>query len=139
MTYRIKRIKRDASCDEGFYAEGIPHQASQWNAERDAHTNAIHLEGSAYPPKVAIKNDILPRTHEIYNCTTCTHGEPEHPAYTMQHPDTFRVKCKPSCPVVGSLFAARWSEGPRYEDIGCTNWDRRIPIPHKGYMPGVER
>ena len=129
MTYRIKKLHNEP----GWDAVPIDPRVSQWNAERDAKANALHFEAKAYPPKATVKNDIFPRPHEIYNCTTCTHGEKEHPVHTM-NPDTFRVKTKPSC-----VIPNQWSEGPRFVDIGCPSWDRRIPIPHKGYTLGIDK
>ena len=102
---------------------------SQWNRERERIVNSRHFEGRAYSPKVTIKNDIFPRPHEIYNCTSCKLGEPEHPAVKLKNPDTFRVKCK------GNL---QWNEGPRFNDIGCTNWSPRETHPKKGYTPGID-
>ena len=83
----------------------------------------------AYPPKVTIQNDIFPRAHEVYNCTSCTNGEPEHPAHKLKSNETYRVKCK---------WNLQWNEGPRWNDIACPKWDRRVKVPKHGFMPGVE-
>jgi hypothetical protein len=103
---------------------------SQWNAEREAKVNGVHLEARAYPPKVTIRNDIFPRQHEIYNCTTCKLAEPEHPAYTIKNPDTFHVKCKGN---------KQWNEGPRFEDIACWSWYPQERRPRKGYTEGIDK
>lgn len=81
------------------------------------------------PCKVKIENEVFPRAHEIYNCTTCKLGEPEHPAHKLKSRETYRVKCK---------WNMQWNEGPRWNDIGCLKWDRKIKVPRHGYMPGVE-
>ena len=125
MTYRIKRLHNEP----GWDAVPIDPRISQWNSMRDAKTDGLHIEAKAYPPKVTIRNDIFPRTYEVYNCTTCLNGEPEHPAHKTNM-EKFRVKCK------GNM---QWNEGPRTGDIGCPNWDRRIPRPSKGYLEGIER
>jgi hypothetical protein len=88
---------------------------SQWNAEREAKVNATHLIGRAYDPIVKIRNNIFPEPREIYNCTTCENGEPEHPAYKTNI-EKYRVKCK---------WNKQWNEGPRYRDIDCPQWKRR--------------
>ena len=89
----------------------------------------LGLGGNAYAPKVIIKNDIFPREHEVYNCTSCARAEPEHPAWKYKHEETYRVKCK---------FNLHYNTGPRWNDIGCPNWDRKIQKPKGGYAPGIE-
>ena len=131
MTYRIKRLKGE----DGFSARPVDKQVSQWNAERDAKTDSLHLDANAYPPAhVYLKDDTHPRPWEVYNCTTCARAEPEHPAY-KHNQNTYHVKCKPeSCPMPGL-----WKDGPRHGDVGCQYWDRRIKVPHHGLWPGIER
>ena len=121
--------------DPGFLATPIDPRVSQWNAARDAHTDSLHVEGKAYPPKVRARDDTGPRPHEIYNCTTCLNGEPEHPAHKLKNPDSFHVKC--TKPFIAGCVTC-WNDGPRLEDIGCANWERKVPIPRKGYWPGIE-
>jgi hypothetical protein len=81
----------------------------------------------AYPPKVTVKNDIFPRQHEIYNCTSCRRGR-ELPQFPK---DTENYNCR--CTWDGLEHI-----GPRWNDTGCSNWDRKIPIPKHGFMPRVE-
>ena len=129
MTYRIKRIKEEFG---GFEATPIDPRVSQWNAERDAHTNASHLEAKAFPPKkVKIRDDTHPRPHEVYNCTTCTRGR-ELPANKITKED-YHYRCTWD-------LKEHIGEGMKKNlgDNGCPNWDRKIPIPYHGYMPGVE-
>ena len=129
MTYRIKKLKGA----DGFTARPVDKQVSQWNAERDAKINSLHLEAEAFPPAhIYLRNDTHPRPWEVYNCTTCTRAEPEHPV-DKYNQEKFRVRTKTSCPMPGS-----WSEGPRHGDISCQYWDRRIKIPKHGFWPGVE-
>lgn len=120
MTYRIKKLKNES----GWDAIPVDPRISQWNAERETQVNSSHIEARVYPPKVTANEDIFPRSHEIYNCTTCAHGEQEHPAHVVYDPQKFHVRCKPSCPMMGSIFGDKWSDGPRFEDIGCSYWDR---------------
>jgi hypothetical protein len=82
---------------------------------------------------VKIQNDIFPRPHEVYNCTTCARAEPEHPAQKLKNSETYKVKCGPQ-----GLFPGLFQSGPRWNDIGCSKFDRKIPIPKKGFMPGIE-
>ncbi len=136
MTYRIKKIKGES---QGWLATPVDPKVSQWNAAREAHINAQHIEAKVYPPKVTAKNDIFPHSHEIYNCTTCAHGEQEHPANIVQNPEMFHIKCKPSCPIMGSIFNAKYSDGPRFEDINCRYWDRACDAERRIHGPkGIE-
>lgn len=106
----------------------IDPRVSQWNKERDAKTNAQYIEARAYPPKVKIRDDVIPRQHEVYNCTSCRRGR-ELPANKMSQEDYH--------------FFCRWDLkthiGMMVGDNGCQYWDRKIKIPHKGYLEGVER
>jgi hypothetical protein len=94
-------------------------------AEPDLYTMLFE----AHDPKVKIENEIFPRQHEVYNCTTCKNGKPEHPAHKIKDPENFRVRCK---------WNQQWNTGPRWNDIGCPAWDRKLERPRHGLMPGVE-
>ena len=131
MTYRIKRIKGA----DGFTAAPIDKQVSQWNAERDAKTNSLHLEATAYPPeKIEIKNDVYPREHEIYNCTSCSRGR-ELPANKLSKTD-YHYYCRWD---MKTHIGPKNIHGLPLGDNGCQMWGRKVKIPHKGYMEGVER
>ena len=131
MTYRIKRIPHEES---GFVAAPVDPLISQWNAARDAKTNSLHLDAKAYPPKVDIKNDVFPRPHETYNCTTCARGR-ELPQNKISKED-YHYYCRWD---LKTHIGPKNSLGLPLGDNGCPQWDRRVPIPHKGYMEGVER
>ena len=128
MTYRIKKIKGA----DGFTAKPVDKQVSQWNAERDAKINSLHLEAEAFPPaKIYLRNDTHPRPHEVYNCTSCKRGGPNISADNQR----FYSKCaNPQAQTFGA-----WCEGGKWTDIGCPWFDRKIKIPYHGYMPGVEQ
>jgi len=81
----------------------------------------------AYPPKVTVKNDIFPRPHECYNCSSCKRGK-ELPANKLSKED-YHFYCK---------WDLKTHIGLEHHDNACPNWDRKIPVPKHGFMPGVE-
>lgn len=91
------------------------------------------VETKAYAPKVIIKNEIFPRPDEVYNCTSCRNSDPEHPAWKMKDPERYHVKCTGE-----GLFPGRMQTGPRWNDISCPKWSRKIPKYPKGYNPGID-
>ena len=70
MTYRIKKLKNES----GWDAIPIDPRVSQWNAEREAKTDAKHIEMKVWEPKVRERSGILPTIEELKNCTTCVKG-----------------------------------------------------------------
>jgi hypothetical protein len=73
----------------------------------------IKTRAEAFDPTVIVS----PPNWEVYNCTTCGNAEPEPPA-NKKDANIFRVRCKGN-----NLWnKGMWNEGPRFEDIGCTNW-----------------
>jgi hypothetical protein len=70
----------------------------------------------------------------VYNCTTCARKkEQENLVWKLQHPEQYKITCGSE-----GLFPGFVQTGPRWNDIACPRWDRLIPIPKKGYMPGIE-
>jgi hypothetical protein len=96
-----------------------PDDQREFNAQVAAEPDLYTLITKAYEPKVIIENEIFPHVHEIYNCTNCTRAEPEHPAYKLKDTERYRIKCKE--------FLV-YSTGPRWNDIGCPRFDRKIRV-----------
>ena len=88
MTYRIRKLKGESA----WNAVPIDPKVSQWNAERDAKTNAKRIEAKVYPPKVTIRDGILPPFEELRNCTTCRKGR-KLPEEDLT-PDQYVRQCK---------------------------------------------
>lgn len=107
-----------------------PEDTKEFEAQVAAEPDLYTLITEAYAPKVKIENETFPRPHEVYNCTTCRNGELEHPAHKIKSPESYRVRCKG--------WNQQWNTGPRWNDIGCEHWARKIDKPKKGYFPGVE-
>ena len=80
------------------------------------------VEGKAIPPKVIIENEVFPRPHEVYNCRTCRKGR-ELPQNKISTED-YHFYC---------TWDMHTHIGPNYNDICCTNWDRKIEKPKKGF------
>lgn len=74
----------------------------------------VGMQAEAFDPTVIIG----PPNWEVYNCTTCEFGEPEHPK-DKQNVNTFHVKCDCSH---NWLSNRHWNDGPRYGDINCSYW-----------------
>lgn len=95
---------------------------SAWNAKREEKLARLHVEAKTYPIKVTVTDDVFPRPHEVYNCTTCKRGREQ-----LQFPkdeNNYKYYCKWRMATV---------DGPKYKDMGCEFWDRKILKPHKGY------
>lgn len=86
-----------------------------------------YIECRAYDPKVKVQNDIFPRPHEVYNCSSCKRGK-ELPQYPPDK-ERYMYWCK---------WDGRRHVGPRWNDIACAHWDRKVPIPKHGFMPNLE-
>jgi len=89
----------------------------EFHDQVNAEPELWHSTFEVFDPKVKIVNECFPHAHEIYNCTNCTRAEPEHPAYKLKNPERFRVKCK---------HIRAYSEGPRWNDIGCPYFDAKL-------------
>ena len=80
----------------------------------------------AYPPRVHIRNECVPRPWEVYNCTACKHGTNLFSVIREQ----YFFWCNQD---------AKKHIGERYADNCCEKFDRRVSRPRKGYMEGIER
>lgn len=110
-----------------------PEDAKEFANQVNSEPDLWSIIYEACDPEVKIKNNIFPQPWEIYNCTTCKFAEPEHPAHKAQSPDKYRVRLKKSCPMLGD----QWSEGPRFNDIGCNFHELIIARPRRGYLPDL--
>jgi hypothetical protein len=104
-----------------------PIDANEFRQQVAAEPELWHAIATAYPPKVKIQNDIFPRPHEVYNCTTCKRGHiiPETPP----NKEEYVARCS---------WDLQLHIGPRFNDTGCRHFISKIKRPRKGYMPGVE-
>lgn len=75
------------------------------------------VESRAFRPRVRIKNDVFPRPHEVYNCTSCRRGR-ELPANKISKED-YHYYCK---------WDMKTHIGLPFGDNGCQYWDRKITI-----------
>ena len=99
-----------------------PDDWRELNAQIDAEPELWRMEAKAYDPTVKIENEIFPHSHEVYNCTNCTRAAgPEHPAHKLKSPESYKVKCGPL-----GLFPGVYQTAPRWNDIGCPMFDRRV-------------
>ena len=98
----------------------------QVNAEPDL----WRIYAEAMPCKVKIENEVFPRPHEVYNCTSCKHGGPNI------NPDKERFYNR--CQNPQSQTFGRWMDGGKWNDIGCPWFFSKIERPKHGFMPGIE-
>lgn len=103
-----------------------PEDQKEFHAQVKAEPDLYTMICEAYAPKVKLKNDIFPRPHEIYNCTTCKLGR-ELPLSNDKNEYTCRCR-----------WDVKLHVGPRFNDIMCVWYQSKVPRPKKGYLPGFD-
>jgi hypothetical protein len=102
----------------------------EFKAQVAAEPELWHIYATALDPTVKIENDVFPRPHEVYNCTSCRYGGPNISA----NKERFYNRCANT----KARTFGMWCEGKRWNDTGCPWFDSKIKRPPHGYLPGVE-
>ena len=109
MTYRIKKLKHET----GWDAVPVDPRVTQWNAERDAKSDSLHMEVKVHPPKVKERSGFLPTFQELKNCTTCIKGR-KLPEEDLK-PDEYVRQCR---------WDIHTHRGNKHFDNDCTYYVR---------------